>query len=125
MFCPKCGAQNQDNVPFCATCGAQIGAGPVQPQQPMGTVQMGAQPAQQVQNYLVFAILTTIFCCLPFGIAAIVFASQVNTKLANGDINGAIESSNKAKMWCWLSFGLGLFFTILYIIMMAAGFINV
>ena len=31
MFCPKCGAQNPDGSPFCASCGAQMG----QPQQPM------------------------------------------------------------------------------------------
>ncbi len=37
-------------------------------------------------NYLVWAILCTIFCCLPLGIASIVFAAQVNGKYAGGDI---------------------------------------
>lgn len=32
MFCPKCGAQNPDGSPFCASCGAQLNA--QQPQQP-------------------------------------------------------------------------------------------
>jgi hypothetical protein len=59
-------------------------------------------------NYLVFAILTTLCCCLPLGIPAIVFASQVNTKFAAGDLAGAMDSSNKAKMWCWIAFGCGL-----------------
>lgn len=61
-----------------------------------------------VPNYLVQAILVTICCCLPFGIPAIVFAGQVNTKLAAGDLGGAQESSRKAKMWCWLGFGFGI-----------------
>ena len=26
MFCPNCGAQNADNVAFCASCGANLGA---------------------------------------------------------------------------------------------------
>lgn len=26
MFCPNCGAQNADNVAFCASCGANMGA---------------------------------------------------------------------------------------------------
>jgi len=40
------------------------------------------------------AILCTLFCCLPFGIVAIVFAAQVDGKLAAGDYNGAVYSSN-------------------------------
>jgi hypothetical protein len=64
--------------------------------------------ARSVPNYLVQAILTTIFCCIPFGIVAIVFAAQVNGKLAAGDYAGAVQASNQAKMWSWISFGLGL-----------------
>ena len=48
------------------------------------------------------------------GILSIVFAAQVNGKLAAGDYYGAVDSSNRAKMWCWWSFGLGLGFMILY-----------
>jgi hypothetical protein len=65
-----------------------------------------AQPT--VPNYLWQSIVVTACCCLPFGIAAIVFAAQVNSKLAAGDVQGAMESSRKAKMWCWIAFGLGL-----------------
>jgi len=61
-----------------------------------------------VPNYLVFAILTTVFCCLPTGIPAIVYAAQVNSKLQVGDLAGAQAASSNAKMWCWISFGLGL-----------------
>jgi predicted secreted protein len=55
--------------------------------------------APQVSNNLVWAILSTLFCCLPLGIVSIVFASQVNTKLAAGDVAGARESADKAKKW--------------------------
>jgi len=50
-------------------------------------------------NYLVLSILSTIFCCWPLGIPAIVYASKVNTKFAEGDYTGAQEASNKAKSW--------------------------
>jgi hypothetical protein len=80
----------------------------------MAQPQMAGQPVGSVPNYLVQAILVTLFCCLPLGIVAIVYAAQVNGKLAVGDIYGATEVSNKAKMWCWWSFGLGLGFMILY-----------
>ena len=66
------------------------------------------------QNYLVFAILSTIFCCMPLGIPAIIFASQVNTKYVQGDYAGAEDASQKAKMWCFISFGVGLLLTVLY-----------
>lgn len=74
---------------------------------------------QNVPNYLVQSILVTIFCCLPSGIAAIIFSSQVNTKLAVGDYDGARESSRKAKLWCWVSFAIGGGIGIIYAIIIA------
>jgi hypothetical protein len=56
----------------------------------------GAPPPD---NYLVWAILSTILCCLPLGIVSIVFAAQVNEKWARGDVAGATESSRKAKQY--------------------------
>ena len=66
------------------------------------------QPVQNIPNYLVQSILVTLFCCLPFGVAAIVFASQVNSKLQMGDVAGAMEASKKAKTFCWVALGLGI-----------------
>lgn len=77
-----------------------------------------------VPNYLVQAILVTIFCCIPFGIPAIVFAAQVNSKLAAGDIDGAKDSSRKAKMWTWIAFGVGLgiiLITIIFYVILGFG----
>jgi hypothetical protein len=59
-------------------------------------------------NYLVWAILSTIFCCLPLGIASIVFAAQVNGKWAAGDAAGAQASSDKAKRFAILAAVIGL-----------------
>ena len=61
-----------------------------------------------IPNYLVWAILVTIFCFLPTGIVAIVFASQVDGKLAAGDRAGALDSSNKARTWIIISAIVGL-----------------
>ena len=74
-----------------------------------------------VPNYLTPAILCTIFCCLPFGIPAIVFAAQVNSKLQAGNVTGAMESSAKARRWCWLAFWLGLLPSVGWLIAMATG----
>jgi hypothetical protein len=74
-----------------------------------------------VQNYLVFAILATVLCCLPAGIPAIVYAAQVNGKLQAGDIAGAQAASKNAKMWCWISAGAGLAVGVIWGILMAIG----
>lgn len=123
MYCPKCGTENTNNASFCIECNQELQA--VQspqappPQPPPGYMapppQMAGQPIGTVPNYLVQSILVTLFCCLPLGIVAIVFAAQVNSKLAVGDIYGAQEASDKAKMWCWWSFGLGLAGVVIYI----------
>ena len=53
-------------------------------------------PVEPIPNYLVQAILATLFCCLPFGIVWIVFAAQVNSRAAAGDVQGAQVASQKA-----------------------------
>lgn len=77
---------------------------------PMGT------PQEKIPNYLVQAILCTLCCCLPAGIAGIVYAAQVNSKQSVGDYEGAVAASKNAKMWCWISFGVGLPLTIIILI---------
>ena len=56
-------------------------------------------PGPYVPNHLVWAILSTLFCCLPLGIVSIVFAAQVDGKRAAGDLAGAQEASRKALNW--------------------------
>lgn len=75
-------------------------------------------------NYLVQSILVTLCCCLPFGIVAIIFAAQVNSKLATGDYAGAVEASGKAKMWCWIAFGLGIVAILLSFAFSGAGILQ-
>ncbi len=74
-----------------------------------------------VPNYLVWAILATLCCCLPAGIVAIVYAAQVDGKLAGGDYHGAVAASDNAKMWSWISFGASAVFVVLYILLIMAG----
>ncbi|MGC2475107.1 MAG: CD225/dispanin family protein [Candidatus Sulfotelmatobacter sp.] len=81
-------------------------------------------PGTTVPNYLVFAILTTVFCCLPAGIPGIIYAAQVNGKLQAGDLAGAKAASNNAKMWCWVSFGIGLVASLFWLLIFGAGLIR-
>lgn len=59
----------------------------------------GSGPPPHVSNNLVWAILATLFCCLPFGIVAIVKAAQVDGLLARGDYAGAQAAADSAKKW--------------------------
>lgn len=70
--------------------------------------------AQSIPNHLVWAIVSTVlatcFCCPVglLGIVAIVFATQVNSKLNQGDIEGARRASENAKVWCWIATALAI-----------------
>jgi hypothetical protein len=121
--CPQCGFSNADNATFCGQCGRTLRAAPAGPPLQSSGVVMPA-PGTTVPNYLVFAVLTTVLCCLPTGIAAIIYAAQVNTKLQLGDIAGAQAASNNAKMWCWISFGLGLVMVVGYGALMTLGILG-
>ncbi len=76
-----------------------------------------ADPGPPPPNYLTQAILVTLCCCTIGGIVAIVNAAQVNSKWEEGDYSAAYRASDKAKLWCWLSFAIGF---VLNIIIVAA-----
>lgn len=63
------------------------------------------QPVEQISStpYLIFAILTTLCCCLPFGIASIVYASKINSLQRMGDYAGAKDAAKKAKIFSIVS----------------------
>ncbi len=50
-----------------------------------------------------WAIFCTIFCFTPLGIVAILKSTQVKTKWALGDWEGARSASRSAKTWCLLA----------------------
>ena len=109
----------QPGSPFAPGSPGPVGVGQPNPYQaPAQYGQTQQQPYRpsallEVPNYLVQAILCTVFCCLPFGIVAIVFAAQVNGKLAAGDYQGAVSCSNSARTWCWVALCVGLVLQIL------------
>ncbi|MBD9535656.1 CD225/dispanin family protein [Stenotrophomonas sp. ATCM1_4] len=70
-----------------------------------------------VSNNLVWAILSTLFCCLPLGIVSIIHAAKVNGLLAAGDIAGARDASEKAKKWAIYAAIAGIVVTILYFVL--------
>lgn len=111
MYCQNCGQSNPAEAVQCSACGVTLAVATPPP----------PAPRPHVPNYLVWAILATLFCCLPGGIVAIVFAARVDGKVAAGDIQGAISDSNNAKLWSWISFGVGIVVIGLWLILAFIG----
>ena len=84
MVCAKCGAEMDDRTGSCPKCATPV------------TGEQAAPASVKVPNHMILAVITTFFCCLIGGVIAIIFSSQVNPKLAKGDIEGAKTASRVA-----------------------------
>lgn len=130
MNCPNCGTSNLDNAAVCVNCGRSLsgGAPPSYTVPPPPPSSFGGPPSAaagaQIPNYLWQSIVVTLCCCLPLGIVSIIFAAQVNSKLAQGDIAGARDASQKAKMFALIGFGVGIVVIILSMIFNGAVFMQ-
>lgn len=80
--------------------------------------------AQQPDNYLVWSILVTLFCCLPLGIVAIVKSTQVSGLWAQGRYAEAQAASASAKKFVVWSAVAGVIVFVIYGILLAVGALN-
>lgn len=79
------------------------------PQQPQYTSNEPIAPTEPCPpTNLVWAIISTVLCCLPAGIVAIVYATKVQSKYRMGDIEGAKRASETSAWWCIASIVLGI-----------------
>jgi hypothetical protein len=125
-YCINCGQPLEGDVKFCPGCGVPVP--PLQPepqpepQQAYGQYEPQPQPSYaqpqhetrkqptepKPTNYLIWAILCTIFCCLPFGIVSIVYAAKVDNLWNAGQYYEAQDASRKAKIWLLVGAIIGL-----------------
>lgn len=66
-------------------------------------------------TYMLWAVLTTLCCCLPVGVVAIFFAAQVSTRYYARDFAGSRKASERAELWIILAIVLGMIANILYL----------
>ncbi|MBQ7403325.1 MAG: CD225/dispanin family protein [Lentisphaeria bacterium] len=78
--------------------------------------QQPGMPPQQINTWMIPAILATLLCCFPFGIVSIVFASKSQSALSVGDMYGARDNAEKAKIWFIVSVAVGGAFSFFYFI---------
>jgi len=87
---------------------------PYQPQQPADAAVAHPQAVQPEQpepcppTNLVWAIISTVLCCIPTGIVAIIYALKVTNKYREGDIEGAKRASEVGAWWCIATIILGI-----------------
>lgn len=79
---------------------------------------------QQPDNYLVWSILATLFCCLPLGIVAIVKSTQVSGLWAQGQYAEAQAAADSAKKFVKYSVIAGVVAAVIYGILIAVGAMN-
>jgi hypothetical protein len=87
---------------------------------PYGAPQ-GGYPVQQPDSNLVWAILSTLLCCLPLGIVSIVYASRVSGLWAQGQYAEAQAAADTAKKWAIWSAVAGVIVLIIYGVVAVAG----
>jgi Interferon-induced transmembrane protein. len=69
----------------------------------------------------VWAILSAVLGFLPLGVASIVFAAQVNSKWAIGDVAGAQNASERAKKFAIWAVVVGVIVNIIALVAIIAG----
>ena len=148
-FCPHCGSQQpetpgadqgntQPETPVQADTAVQHNNAPYQNTQYQSDPYQSAQyqsaqyqtppvyqssyePQTQINwvPYLVLSIISTVCCCLPFGIVAIVYATKINSSVTAGDTEGAERAARTARIWIIVSAVVGIIAILLYILLFA------
>ncbi len=77
-----------------------------------------------VRSHLAAAVVCTLVCFAPLGVAAVVYAGNVRTRLALGDVEGARRASRMARWLCWASAAVTVGF-LLIIVVGAGGYSDV
>jgi len=122
VSCNKCGTVVDIGTSYCPNCGCSIGN--YGNSSGYNHFQQSQQRPFKPDSNMVWAILTTIFCCLPTGIYAIILASKVDGLYYAGRYDEAKEASNGAKKWSFIGCVLAIIGFLLYVIffiLMAAG----
>ena len=122
MFCNNCGNRNEDNVKFCAFCGAPIRGFASPPSSFNAPVNANVaafdSTSSSAKDYvgsdcLILSILLNVLNCLlcfilPSAIAALCFSIAARSAKASGQWEKALVRATVAKTLCWATLGAGV-----------------
>lgn len=129
MFCEKCGAQVEAGVKFCPTCGNPMPAVEQPVQEPVYNQSYNqtynqtytteaVKPKVNSTPFLVWSIINLVCCCMPLGIAGLVFAIKAGSATTQEDADKAIKLAKTLNLVGTI---LGAVVAVLYVVLMAMG----
>ena len=74
--------------------------------------------------YLVLSIISTLCCCLPFGVVGIVFSAKINSAMLAGNLEEAQNNAKMARIWIIVSFAIGLLTWLIYMVLIVTGAVS-
>jgi hypothetical protein len=109
-----------DHTAPLAQSGGSPSAGPGGPPPAPGqqwsstTSSFGGGAGEPPQTWLWQSIVATLLCCLPLGVAGIVFAAQAQSAIGTGDLTTARAKADTARKLTLASVGVGLVLVLVY-----------
>lgn len=74
--------------------------------------------------YLILSIISTLCCCLPFGVVGIVFSAKINSAMLAGNLEEAQNNAKMARIWIIVSFAIGLLTWLVYMVLIVTGAVS-
>lgn len=124
MKCIHCNSEVAEGVQFCPYCGNPMNSQqqphqgqyqqPYQGQYQQHHASGNSYSTDKPDNNMIWGILCTVFCCIPFGVYSIILASKVNGLYNNGNYDEAQKTAGDARKWAIIGAVVGLVGIILY-----------
>ena len=74
--------------------------------------------------YLILSIISTLCCCLPFGVVGIVFSAKINSAMLAGNLEEAQNNAKMARIWIIVSIAIGLLTWLIYMVLIVTGAVS-
>ena len=74
--------------------------------------------------YLILSIISTLCCCLPFGVVGIVFSAKIDSAMLAGNLEEAQNNAKMARIWIIVSFAIGLLTWLIYMVLIVTGAVS-
>ena len=74
--------------------------------------------------YLILSIISTLCCCLPFGVVGIVFSAKINSAMLAGNLEEAQNNAKMARIWIIVSFAIGILTWLIYMVLIVTGAVS-